>query len=56
MEIDCKKYISYYVFVPRARKLCILRIANKVKVKVQFTLEQSTEAQRGSSGIALLFL
>jgi hypothetical protein len=27
-----------------------------VKVKVQFTLEQATEAQRGSRGIALLFL
>jgi hypothetical protein len=28
----------------------------KVKVKVKFTLEQDTKAQRGSSGIALLFL
>jgi hypothetical protein len=28
----------------------------KVKVKVKVTLEQSTKAQRGSSGIALLFL
>jgi len=27
-----------------------------VKVKVNFTLEQSTMAQRGSRGIALLFL
>jgi hypothetical protein len=27
----------------------------KVKVKVKFTLEQATKAQRGSSGIALLF-
>jgi len=27
----------------------------KVKVKVKFTLEQATEAQRGSRGIALLF-
>jgi hypothetical protein len=26
------------------------------KVKVKFTLEQSTKAQRGSTGIALLFL
>jgi len=26
----------------------------KVKVKVNFTLEQSTKAQRGSRGIALL--
>jgi hypothetical protein len=28
----------------------------KVKVKVKFTLEQTTKAQRGSRGIALLFL
>jgi len=28
----------------------------KVKVKVVFTLEQATKAQRGSRGIALLFL
>ena len=27
-----------------------------VKVKVKFTLEQATKAQRGSSGIALFFL
>jgi hypothetical protein len=27
-----------------------------VKVKVKFTLEQATKAQRGSTGIALLFL
>jgi hypothetical protein len=28
----------------------------KVKVKVKFTLEQAIKAQRGSRGIALLFL
>jgi len=27
-----------------------------LKVKVKFTLEQATNAQRGSSGIAILFL
>jgi hypothetical protein len=27
-----------------------------VKVKVQFSLEQAMKAQRGSTGIALLFL
>jgi hypothetical protein len=27
----------------------------KVKVKVNFTLEQATKAQRGSRGIALFF-
>ena len=30
-------------------------ISNKVKVKVQFTVEQATKAQRGSRGITLLF-
>jgi len=29
---------------------------SKVQVKVKFTLEQATKAQRGSRGIALLFL
>jgi hypothetical protein len=28
----------------------------KVKVKINFTLEQATKAQRGSRGIAVLFL
>jgi hypothetical protein len=28
----------------------------KVKVKVKFTLEEATKAQRGSTVIALLFL
>jgi hypothetical protein len=28
----------------------------KVKVKVTFTLEQATKAQRGSRGIAVLFV
>jgi len=32
------------------------KIKVKVKVKVQLTLEQTTKAQRGSKGIALLFL
>jgi hypothetical protein len=29
---------------------------NSLYIKVKFTLEQATKAQRGSSGIALLFL
>jgi hypothetical protein len=29
---------------------------HEVKVKVNFTLEQATKVQRGSRGIALLFL
>jgi hypothetical protein len=31
-------------------------VVNVVKVKVKFTLEQATKAQRGNRGIALLFL
>jgi len=27
-----------------------------IKVKVNFTLEEATKAQRGSSGLALLFI
>jgi len=38
------------------RHLHNLSIYKKVKVKVTFTLEQATEAQRESTGIALLFL
>jgi hypothetical protein len=34
----------------------ILAIKVKVKVKVNFALEQATKAQRGSICIALLFL
>jgi len=33
-----------------------LHDAVKVKVKVKFTLEQATKAQRGRRGIAILFL
>jgi hypothetical protein len=38
-------------FIPCIRKISKV----KVKVKVKFTLEQATKAQRGSRGIALLF-
>ena len=38
------------------QKTAILCTAlRKVKVKVQFTLEQDTKAQRGSRGITVLF-
>ena len=33
-----------------------VKVKVTVKVKVKFTLEQAKEAQRGSRGIALLFL
>jgi hypothetical protein len=38
------------------KKQSVLPFPVKVKVKVNFTLEQATKAQRGSRGIALLFL
>jgi hypothetical protein len=31
-------------------------IINRIKVNVKFTLQQATKAQRGSRGIAVLFL
>jgi len=36
-----------------SHKMLVLLV--KLKVKVKFTLEQATKAQRGSRGIALLF-
>jgi hypothetical protein len=33
-----------------------LRLCSLLEVKVKFSLEQATKAQRGSRGIALLFL
>jgi hypothetical protein len=33
-----------------------VKVKVKVKVKVNFTLEQASKAQRGSRGIAVLFL
>jgi len=35
---------------------CAIACPKLSKVKVKFTLEQATKAQRGSRGIALLFL
>jgi hypothetical protein len=43
------------------RKVCLIDtlvlkvLIHKVKVKVKFTLEQTTKTQRGSRGIAILF-
>jgi len=37
-------------------KVSILEQKKGVKVKVKFTLEQATKAQRWSRGIAVLFL
>jgi hypothetical protein len=33
-----------------------IRVNRLLRVKVQFTLDQATKAQRGSRGITLLFL
>jgi hypothetical protein len=38
------------------KKFIYFRGNNLIKVKVKFTLEQATKAQRGSRGISLLFL
>ena len=41
----------YYVYIIYMY-ICLI----KIKIKVKFTLEQATKGQRGSRGIALLFL
>ena len=38
------------------RRWVRIHLGVKVKVKVNFTLEQATKSQTGSRGIALLFL
>jgi len=35
---------------------CFVTLKGDLKLKLQFVLEQATKAQRGSRGIALLFL
>ena len=40
----------------RQLMLLVKRFSFNIKVKVKVTLEQATKAQRGSRGIALLFL
>jgi len=56
----CILFIIYFadsnVFGYVRRILFHLITKVKVKVKVKFTLEQATKAQRWSKGIALLFL
>jgi hypothetical protein len=39
-----------------AERMSLLPNILEVKVKVKFTLEQATKAQRGSRGIPILFL
>jgi hypothetical protein len=53
-----RNYCELTKFVPYRNHFCTYcnTVNVKVKVKVKFTLEQATKAQRGSIGIALLFL
>jgi hypothetical protein len=50
--------LSIYPFSYTAQSLLadLFAFKVKVKVKVKLTLKQATKAQRGSRGIALLFL
>ena len=49
-HLRCNKLGHYFVHCQW------LSVFSKVTVKVEFTLEQATKGQRGSRGIALLFL
>jgi hypothetical protein len=54
MEKKCHRDIFSSGFFAALTSLSYRR-SIKVKVKVQFTLEQATKAERGSRGIAILF-
>jgi len=45
-----------HCFVRYLQNPCCFSLKIRGKVKVNFTLERATKAQRGSRGIALLFL
>jgi hypothetical protein len=49
---DSIRIVMQEIFVHRQQ----LEGRIKVKIKVKFTLEQTTKARRGSRGISLLFL
>ena len=51
----CLKMVLRKIFKSNADAINI-QLKVKVNVKVKVTLEQATKAQRGSAGIALLFL
>ena len=53
VNTHCPTYAT--VTIHLAQRKMELR-TRTVKVKVKFTLEQATKAERGSRGIALLFL
>jgi hypothetical protein len=52
------RFSDIFNLVPKRGRNHSIRILYtvKVKVKVKFNLEQAAKAQRGSRGIALLFL
>ena len=64
LSLKCCMLHPFYVISVTAECDCVcLKLQflvtspeRKVKVKVKFTLEQATKAQRGSRGTALLFL
>ena len=43
-------------YILKKKRLYILSFANAKKVKVKFAIEQVTKVQRGSRGMALLYL
>ena len=43
-------------WVPPSRLYIKCRVSVKIKIKVKFTLEQATKAQRWCRGIAVLYL
>jgi hypothetical protein len=51
-----KSLLSSGIAKAKAKAKVKVKVKVKVQVKVKFTLEQITKAQRGSRGIALLFL
>jgi len=51
-----KAVVTTNIFTQPPRIIITIIIIIKVKVKVKFTPEQATKSQRGSRGIALLFL
>jgi len=56
MKLEFSQHIFKISITKCNFMLPILCVSIKVKVKLKFTLEQATKAQRGSRGIALLFL
>ena len=45
-----------FSYAEKSLRMPVLKVKVKGKIKVKVTLDQATKAQRGSRGIALLFL